>query len=150
MEGYYKDAAATQAAVDSRGWLHSGDLGSFDNDGYLTFRGRKKEMLKVGGENVSIAEVEAVIAQHPGVAFVAVVGAPHPRLGEVGVAFVITRHDVAPDALTTYSAERLAPYKVPARFVVIDQHELEYTGSQKLIRRPLAERARDLMKDVAL
>ena len=144
MDGYYKDPDATRAVVDSDGWLYSGDLGRFDADGYLTFTGRKKEMVKVGGENVSVAEVESAIAEHPSVGFVAVVAAPHESLGEVPVAFVVADSTLSIDALSDFVRARLAPFKVPAKFVRVEAGDLEYTASEKLVKRSLYERARTL------
>ena len=89
MQGYYRKPEETAAAIDSGGWLHSGDLGVLREDGYLRFLGRMKDMLKVGGENVDPVEVEQLLLEHPGVRETAVVAYPDERLTEVGVAFVV-------------------------------------------------------------
>jgi acyl-CoA synthetase (AMP-forming)/AMP-acid ligase II len=115
MRGYLDDVAATDAAVDADGWLHTGDIGVLDTRGYLRITDRLKDMFIAGGFNVYPAEVEQVLARHEAVAEVAVVGAPDERLGEVGRAVVVLRHDRSTDAaaLIAYCRERLANYKVP-------------------------------------
>lgn len=115
MEGYYRDPAKTAEAIDADGWFHTGDLYACTADGRLTFNGRAKDMLKVGGENVAAIEVEAFLCSHPAVRIAEVVGKPDLRLDEVPVAFV----ELMPG--TTASAEdiiahckgRIAGYKVP-------------------------------------
>ncbi len=87
-DGYYRDPEATAQALDADGWFHTGDLGAFDGDGNLRIIDRLKDMIKPGGENVSAAEVERVIAELPAVSQVAVVGMNDRSLGEVPVAFV--------------------------------------------------------------
>ncbi|GAA4556976.1 AMP-binding protein [Pseudonocardia xishanensis] len=119
--GYYEDSEATAAAIDTEGWFHSGDRGTLDAAGRLTFRGRLKDMLKVGGENVSAVDVESYLLRHPAVNVVAVVGAPDDYYGEVPVAYV----ELAPGAEATeqelidYCVDRIATFKVPryVRFV---------------------------------
>jgi fatty-acyl-CoA synthase len=112
--GYWHDTAATEAAVQD-GWLRTGDVAERDADGYYWIRGRLKEVFISGGENVYPAEVEEVLAGHPGVLEAAVVGVPDDRWGEVGVAFVVpaANSDVRPEDLRTYLASRLARFKVP-------------------------------------
>ncbi len=90
MLGYLDDPAATREAVDADGWLHTGDVGTLDGDGYLTITDRLKDMYICGGFNVYPAEVEQVLARLDGVAESAVIGVPDARLGEVGKAFVVT------------------------------------------------------------
>ncbi|MEX1134714.1 MAG: AMP-binding protein [Acidimicrobiia bacterium] len=121
FSGYYNDSEKTAQALDAAGWLHTGDLGSLDDAGHVTYHGRLKDMLKVGGENVGAVEVEAVLSEHPDVAVAAVVGAPDGRLSEVVAAFVERRagSDVSADDLIAHCAARLASFKVPqyVRFV---------------------------------
>jgi HIP---CoA ligase len=115
MLGYLDDPAATRAAVDAGGWLHTGDIGRLDGRGYLTITDRLKDMYICGGFNVYPAEVEQVLARLDGVAESAVIGVPDARLGEVGKAFVVPRPGCAlaePDVLA-WCRERLANYKVP-------------------------------------
>src|SRR5262249_36734296 len=116
MAGYYRDRAATAAAIRD-GWLHTGDLGTRDIDGYLFLTRRAKEIIISGGENVSPGEVEDVLRAHPAVAEVAVIGTPHPRFGEQVTAVVVRKPGVAldGDALATYAGTRLAGFKRPRR-----------------------------------
>ena len=89
MRGYLDDPEATAAAIDADGWLHTGDLGTFDADGYLRIVGRIKDMFIVGGFNAYPAEIENLLLRHPRIAQAAVIGVPDERLGEVGMAFVV-------------------------------------------------------------
>ena len=98
MRGYWQDPALTATVIDADGWLHTGDLGFVGDDGNLRLVGRLKEMYIRGGYNVYPAEVEGVLTDHPGVARAAVVGAPDPVLGEVGVAFVVPSDTGPPSA----------------------------------------------------
>jgi fatty-acyl-CoA synthase/long-chain acyl-CoA synthetase len=115
MEGYYRDVAKSAAALDVDGWLHTGDLYKRDADGMLSFNGRLKDMLKVGGENVAAIEVEAFLAQHPAVKIAEIVGLPDPRLDEVPVAFVELRPGThaTGEELIEFCKGRIASYKVP-------------------------------------
>jgi acyl-CoA synthetase (AMP-forming)/AMP-acid ligase II len=145
MEGYYRDPEATAAMFTADGWLRSGDLGSLDAEGFLTYRGRLKEMLKVGGENVAIAEVEDALMDHPEVELAVVVGAPHPRLVEVPIAFVVPRPGTDPAAAVVerHARERLAGFKVPVAYLFREIDEVPTTGSGKVQRQALgAEVAR--------
>lgn len=142
MAGYYDDPDASREAVDEDGWLHTGDLGRLDADGRLHFVDRTKDMIKPGGENVSAAEVERVIATFPGVERTAVVGRPDPRLGEAPVAFVqaaagATLHA---DALIEHCAAAMAGFKVPRDVVFVDSWPM--TESGKVRKHLLRERVR--------
>ncbi len=121
MLGYLDDPAATAEAIDADGWLHTGDVGVLDADGYLRITDRLKDMYICGGFNVYPAEVEQALGRLDGVVDVAVVGAPDERLGEVGKAFVV-RRDGGPDAdaVIAYARERLANFKVPREVVFVD------------------------------
>ncbi len=117
MKEYYKDAEATARALRG-GWLHTGDLGYLDEDGFLYFVGRKKEMIRRAGENIAPAEVEDVLLGHPKVADAVVVGVPDPIREEEVKACVIlrdgeTEKTAPPDELLAYCGARLAAYKVP-------------------------------------
>jgi acyl-CoA synthetase (AMP-forming)/AMP-acid ligase II len=121
MLGYFRDPAATAAAIDADGWLKTGDQGVALPGGYVKFLSRLKDVIRVGGENLSPLEVEEVLMSHPDVQEAAVVSAPHPRLAEVPVAFLIARpgRDLQAETLDAYCRERLANFKVPRRFIVM-------------------------------
>jgi acyl-CoA synthetase (AMP-forming)/AMP-acid ligase II len=142
MVGYWKDPEATAQALRG-GWMHTGDLGRQDEDGWYWFVGRRKEIIIRGGSNISPLEVEEVIDTHPAVRLSCVVGLPDPHLGEVVVAFVALREDAAdrptPGELRQFVAGRLAAYKVPERMTILDDMPLSPTG--KVDRRALHARA---------
>jgi long-chain acyl-CoA synthetase len=127
--GYWNDPAATEELLRG-GWLHSGDLAMRDADGYLWFKGRKKEIIVRGGSNISPQEVEEVIYQHPDVFEVGVIGAPDPHYGERVVAFVSLRNGHAPseEALREYARKSLADYKVPEKIFFVPQLPKGTTG----------------------
>jgi acyl-CoA synthetase (AMP-forming)/AMP-acid ligase II len=116
MAGYWRDRRATAAAVRA-GWLHTGDVGTRDAEGWFRVTGRLKELIITGGENVSPVEVEAVLRAHPDIADVAVIGTPHPRWGEQVTAVVVLRAGAALDRerLAAFAGERLAGFKKPRR-----------------------------------
>ncbi len=126
---YFRDAAAT-AETWRDGWLVTGDLGRFDTDGYLYIVGRKKDVIIRGGNNIHAVDVEAVLQDHPDVVEVAVVGVPHPVLGEDVAAVVVTSpgSPVTPDELRAFCAERLADYKVPRRIELAAELPRNATG----------------------
>lgn len=113
--GYYENPAATAEAFTDDGWFRTGDVGEWDEAGYLKLVGRSKELIITGGLNVYPREVEEVLAEHPGVSEVAVVGRPSERWGEEVTAVVVAREAVCDQALRDFAAERLAAYKVPKR-----------------------------------
>lgn len=121
FDGYWNDPSSTDLTISAEGWIHTGDLGELDDDGYLTYLGRSKEMLKVGGENVAPAEVEEALSTHDAVKLVQVVGIPDSRLVEVAAAFVELKEgrSVSSDELLDHCRSRLAAFKVPRliRFV---------------------------------
>jgi O-succinylbenzoic acid--CoA ligase len=125
-------------ALAPDGWLHTGDLGAFDERGRLRVTGRKADTIVSGGENVAPGEVEAVLEAHPDVLEAAVVGLPVEQWGEAVTAIVVTRHGTAPDGetLRAHCAAALAPYKVPKR-VLLRGDPLPRTRSGKLLRREL-------------
>ena len=142
MQGYWEQPDETAAAFTADGWLRTGDLGSIGADGMLRFAGRVKDTLRVGGENVSTAEVEQVLLGLPEVAQAAVVGRPHPRLGEVPVAFVTlgtgADRDGFGETAAARLAERLSSFKRPREVTVLD--EMPLTGSGKVHKPTLRER----------
>jgi acyl-CoA synthetase (AMP-forming)/AMP-acid ligase II len=116
MQGYHRNVPATARALRD-GWLHTGDLGRRDRDGYFYLTGRVKDLIITGGENVTPLEVEEVLRLHPDVTDVAVIGTPHPRWGEQVTAVVVKRLGAALDAdeLTAFAGTRLAGFKKPRR-----------------------------------
>jgi acyl-CoA synthetase (AMP-forming)/AMP-acid ligase II len=142
MVGYLDDPAATSAAIEPDGWLHTGDIGHLDQRGYLTITDRLKDMFTVGGFNVYPAEVENVIMRLGSVADCAVVGRPDERLGDVGVAYVVTGAGQSlsePDVIA-HCRERLANFKVPREVVFVGS--LPRNAGGKVLKRDLRERAR--------
>jgi acyl-CoA synthetase (AMP-forming)/AMP-acid ligase II len=125
MEGYYRDPERTAESLDGDGWLHTHDLYVQRETGHLTFMGRAKDMLKVGGENVAAVEIEAFLAEHPAVKLAEVVGVPDPRLDEVPVAFVELNPgmELEPDALIDFCRGRIAAWKVPRAVHLIEAGE---------------------------
>jgi acyl-CoA synthetase (AMP-forming)/AMP-acid ligase II len=131
MHAYLDDPAATAAAIDGDGWLHTGDLGVFDGDGYLRIVGRIKDMFIVGGFNAYPAEIENLLLRHPHVSQAAVIGVPDERLGEVGMAFVVAAPGapaIGADALVEWSRGEMANYKVPRFVEVVDELPVNATG----------------------
>jgi acyl-CoA synthetase (AMP-forming)/AMP-acid ligase II len=122
MLGYLDDPAATAEAIDSDGWLHTGDVGVLDEHSYLRITDRLKDMYICGGFNVYPAEVEQALTRHDGIVDVAVIGIPDERLGEVGKAYVIRRDESGPDAdaVIAFARERLANFKVPREVAFVD------------------------------
>jgi acyl-CoA synthetase (AMP-forming)/AMP-acid ligase II len=139
MLGYLDDPAATKEAIDSDGWLHTGDIGRLDSDGYLTITDRLKDMYICGGFNVYPAEIEQVLARLDGVAESAVIGIPDVRLGEVGKAFIVTRpgQELSEAGVLAYCRERLANFKVPRQVQFIPA--LPRNPSGKPLKRLLRE-----------
>ncbi|MEM7413395.1 MAG: AMP-binding protein [Myxococcota bacterium] len=121
FDGYFDDPATTAEALRD-GWFHTGDLGELDDEGYLQVVGRKKELIRTGGESVAPSEVEAVVREHPGIAEVAIVGVPDPQWGEVVCAVVVRGSGPPPDldALQALCRDRLASFKKPRRLVFVD------------------------------
>jgi acyl-CoA synthetase (AMP-forming)/AMP-acid ligase II len=128
MEGYLDDPAATAEAIDADGWLHTGDLGNFDDAGRLRVVGRKKDMFIVGGFNAYPAEIEGFLLEHVAVAQAAVIGIPDDRLGQVGMAFVVAKTKVSEEDLLVWCRERMAGFKVPRSIEFRDELPLNATG----------------------
>ncbi|GGC19091.1 acyl-CoA synthetase [Novosphingobium marinum] len=130
MSGYLNRPEETAKALDAAGWVHTGDAGFLDPDGYLYVRGRLKEMIITGAENVYPAEVENALAEHPGIAEVAVVGIPDPHWGEAVTAIVVVAADNPPggDDLREWLRGKLAGYKIPKTFRFADALPLTPMG----------------------
>lgn len=141
MKGYYKRPDETALVMTGDGYLHTGDMGKLDEDGYLYILGRKKEMYIRGGENVYPPEVEEVIQANPGVLFNAVIGIHDPVMGEVGRAYVVPMPGVEPqvteDDIKQWCTERLAKYKVPSEVIFRDALPLSPLG--KVMKKVLYE-----------
>jgi acyl-CoA synthetase (AMP-forming)/AMP-acid ligase II len=137
LEGYYRDPQKTADSIDADGWFHTGDLGILDPDGRIMFRGRLKDMLKVGGENVAAVEIEAYIGDHPAVRHVEVVGIPDPRLDEVPVAFVELYDfgELTEDDVIAFCRDRIARYKVPRHVRFVQEWPMSATKVNKVALR---------------
>jgi HIP---CoA ligase len=122
MQGYLDDPAATAEAIDAEGWLHTGDVGTMDANGYVRITDRKKDMFISGGFNVYPAEVEKLLAVHPAIGMVAVIGVLDERMGEVGKAFIVLRPGAQADAaeLLGWARENMANYKVPRHIALVE------------------------------
>jgi acyl-CoA synthetase (AMP-forming)/AMP-acid ligase II len=119
--GYLDDPEET-AKILRDGWLWTGDLAERDEDGFLYHRGRAREILKVGGHRVSPMEIEQVMAQHPDIAEVVIIGVPDPLLGEVPVAIVVPHAGTNPDErdVLQFCRANLSPRRIPARIVIVE------------------------------
>ena len=141
MRGYLDDPEATTAAIDADGFLHTGDLGVFDDDGYLRIVGRIKDMFIVGGFNAYPAEIENLLLRHPRIAQAAVIGVPDARLGEVGMAFVVLTAGprIEPTEIIEWSRDQMANFKAPRFVEFLDELPLNATG--KVVKEELRARA---------
>jgi fatty-acyl-CoA synthase len=137
--GYWRNQEATASTVVD-GWLHTGDVAERDDEGFYRIRDRVKDLFISGGENVYPAEIESVLHDHPAVVEAAVVGVPHERWGEVGVAFVVARDgaDIDEDDLLARCRERLARFKVPVAVRFVD--ELPRSAMNKVLKTALRQR----------
>lgn len=139
MQGYYKDAKSTEKTVDKDGWLHTGDLATCDNEGYISIIGRIKDIIIRGGENISPAEIEHALCLMDGVADVAVVGVPDDVMGEEICAFIVRRNNaaVSKEDICGFVAATMAKYKIPKYVSFIS--ELPVTSSGKVRKFALRE-----------
>lgn len=137
MKGYWNKPEQTDLALRG-GWMHSGDVGYMDEDGFVYIVDRLKDMIITGGENVYSVEVEQVIYQHPAVAMCAVIGIPDETWGEAihAVVKLRERHDASPDAIITFCRERIAHYKCP-RSVTIRDKDFPLSSAGKILKRQL-------------
>jgi HIP---CoA ligase len=141
MAGYFEDPEATATAIDTDGWLHTGDIGVMDDRGNLRITDRLKDMYVVGGFNAYPAEIEQTLATHPGIAESAVIGVPDERLGEVGAAFVVARPGATldPAEIVSWSRERMANFKAPRTVHVVES--LPRNASGKVLKFELRQTA---------
>ena len=119
MKGYWQNPAATAKAMRS-GWLHTGDVGSMDEQGFLTIRDRSKDMIISGGSNIYPREIEEVLLRHPAVAECSVVGRPHPEWGEEVIAFVVTKESIQKEELDRLCLDNIARFKRPREYRFVD------------------------------
>jgi acyl-CoA synthetase (AMP-forming)/AMP-acid ligase II len=149
MKGYLNQPQATADMIDAEGWLHTGDLGRADADGYFYIVDRVKELIKYKGMQVAPAELEAMLLAHPAVADAAVVPSPDEEAGEVPKAFVVLKTPASADEIMTFVAERVAPHKKIRKLEFTDS--IPKTAAGKILRRNLieAERAKAAAKSNA-
>ena len=138
MLGYLNNPAATARTIDADGWLHTGDIASFDADGQLFIKDRLKELIKVKGFQVAPAEVEALLQTHPHVLDAAVIGVADDEAGEVPLAFVVAKPGADAAEIQGFLRERLSSYKIPRRLEFIDA--IPKSASGKILRRVLKDR----------
>jgi acyl-CoA synthetase (AMP-forming)/AMP-acid ligase II len=139
MQGYWQDASATALALED-GWLHTGDIGYFDEQGYLYIADRKKDMIISGGENIASREIEEVLRRHTAIADCAVIGLPDAKWGESACAVIVQKQSISDDELHAHCREFLAAYKTPKRWIRVDTLPLNAAGKtdKPLLRREFA------------
>jgi fatty-acyl-CoA synthase len=141
MKGYYNNPDATAAAIDSEGWLHSGDLGTMDEDGYVRITGRLKDMIIRGGENIYPREIEEFLYRMEGIKDVQVVGVPSRKYGEEVGAFIILKEgfDYTPEDIRDFCRGKISRYKIPKYIAFLDEYPMTASGKiQKYKLRDLA------------
>ncbi len=141
MKGYYKMPEATAKTIDEDGWLHSGDLGFMDEDGYLSITGRLKDMIIRGGENIYPREIEEFLYNLDGVQDVQVVGVPSQKYGEEVGAFIILKegYNYEPEDIRDYCRGEIARYKMPKHVALVDEYPMTASGKvQKFKLREMA------------
>jgi acyl-CoA synthetase (AMP-forming)/AMP-acid ligase II len=153
FSGYYGNPAATAAVIDDLGFFHTGDLCSMDEDGVVSYHGRLKDMLKVGGENVSAIEVESLLSTHPAIKLAQVVGIPDPRLIEVPAAFVelASGYSLTAAEVTAHCSGQIASFKIPRHVRFVTEWPMSATKIQKFRLRDqlIAELAAEGRPDLA-
>jgi len=138
MRGYWDDEARTRETIDAAGWLHSGDLGVMDSEGYVQVVGRIKDMVIRGGENIYPREVEEFLYTHPAIAEVQVFGVPDPVMGEEVCAWIQLRpgNALTEDALKAYCRDRISHFKIPRHVRFVEEYPMTVTGKiQKFVMR---------------
>jgi fatty-acyl-CoA synthase len=130
MKGYYNMPEATAKAIDADGWLHTGDLGVMDADGYLAITGRHKDMIIRGGENIYPREIEEYLYRLEGIADVQVVGVPSRKYGEEVGAFIIKKKgaDLGPEDIQDFCRGRISRYKVPQHIAFVESFPMTASG----------------------
>ena len=142
MKGYWRDPVSTEHCLTKDGWLHTGDMGFMDNDGFVYFIDRKKELIIASGYNISPAEIENILLEHPAIQEAAVIGIPDQYRGETVKAFVILKNDyignITEKELISWGKDNMAAFKYPRCYEFIE--ELPKSESQKVLRRVLREK----------
>jgi fatty-acyl-CoA synthase len=141
MRGYWNDPERTDEAIDPAGWMHSGDLATLDDDGYVRVVGRIKDMVIRGGENVYPREIEEFLYTHPEIADVQVIGVPDARYGEELMAWVVSRSGAAltEEDVRDFCRGRIAHFKIPRYVKFVDSFPMTVTGKvQKFKMREMA------------
>jgi len=143
ISGYYNDEAASAAAFDDDGWLHTGDIATIDADGYLQIIDRTKDIIKSGGEWISSIDLENATMGHPAVGEAAVIGLPHPKWGERPLLIVVLKDGAAAgkDDIIAYLATKLAHWWLPDDVVFVDA--LPHSATGKLQKARLREQFKD-------
>jgi fatty-acyl-CoA synthase len=134
MKGYWNDPVATAKAIDEEGWMHSGDLASLDEAGFVRIEGRLKDMIIRGGENIYPREIEEFLHGHPSVAEAHVVGVPCARYGEQVMAWVKPRAPLSAETLAAYCQGKIATYKIPRYWQIVDSFPMTVTGKVQKFR----------------
>jgi acyl-CoA synthetase (AMP-forming)/AMP-acid ligase II len=140
MKGYLNNPEATAETIDDDGWLHTGDLGYVDDDGYFFLVDRLKELIKYKGFQVPPAELEAILLAHPSIADAAVIPIPDEEAGEIPKAYVVQKDGISEDEIMGFVAERVAPHKKIRSVEFID--EIPKSASGKILRRVLIDKER--------
>jgi fatty-acyl-CoA synthase len=146
MLGYWDDIEMTAHAIDRGHWMHTGDLATIDEEGYVNIVGRIKDMVIRGGENVYPREIEEFLYTHPDIADVQVIGVPDEKYGEELMAWIVMRagaEPLTPERIREFCADRLARYKIPRYVHVVDAFPMTITG--KIRKVEMRERAIDIL-----
>ncbi|WP_277673534.1 AMP-binding protein [Piscibacillus halophilus] len=145
MEGYYNNEEATLAAIDSEGWLHTGDIGIMDEEGYVEITGRIKDMVIRGGENIYPREIEEFLYKHPDIVDVQVIGVPDPKYGEELMAWIITKEgkELTAEEVREFCSGKISHHKIPKYIEFTDEYPM--TASGKIQKFKLREQAKEVI-----
>jgi len=130
MKGYYNNPEETQLAIDHDGWLHTGDLATMDEEGYVRVTGRLKDMIIRGGENLYPREIEEFLYTFPKIADVQVAGVPDPKYGEEAAAWIILREgeQVTEEEIRAYCRDKISKHKIPRHIFFIESYPMTASG----------------------
>ena len=148
MAGYWDDPEKTDEAIDADGWMHTGDIGVMDDDGYLAITGRIKDMVIRGGENIYPREIEEFLYSHPDIVDAQVVGVADEKYGEELMVWLRVKEGAeapTPDSLRAFCAGRIAHNKIPRYVQVIDEFPMTVTGKVRKVE--LRERGEEMLGD---